>query len=443
MPKDETSATTRSSFAATAAATYGTNIAVAVLMFGNVLVTARSLGPTGRGQVALLTTIAVLSANLAALGLFEANANIGGREPEHRGRLATNSAVLAALLGGIAAAIVALLVAVFPALGGEARAAVLTLALVAIPVLILQSALQTLLQSQYGFAITNIAWLLAPGASLVVNCLVAALGLLTVGSAVSVWFGGQILATAFLVWHAFRPSRNLSRRPDSRLAQRSLAFGARTHLGRVMTMGNYRLDRWFVGAIAGSRELGLYSVAVAWAEALFYLPTALSMVQRPDLVRASRSEAGAQGARIFRAALLLTVPLAVGLAVLAPVLCVTVFGDEFRGAVDDLRVLAFGAFGIVALKLLGNALNAQGRPMLTNVGIGIAFTATVALDLLLIPGHGGLGAAIASTVAYTAGGVAIVFVFARALGRSPGELVPRGGEVRPLLRQLRGLLART
>jgi len=442
MPQDETSAPPRSSFAATAAATFGTNVAVAALMFGNVLVTARSLGPTGRGQVALLTTIAVLSANLAAFGLFEANANIGGREPQHRGRLASNSAALALLLGGIAAGVVALLVAVFPALGGEARAAVLTLTLVAIPVLILQSALQTLLQSQYGFAITNIAWLLAPGASLAVNCLFVALGQLTVGSAVSVWVGGQILATVFLVWHAFRPLTSLSR-PDSGLARRSLAFGARTHLGRVMTMGNYRLDQWFVGAIAGSRELGLYSVAVAWAEALFYLPTALSMVQRPDLVRASRTDAGAQGARTFRAALLLTVPLAIGLAVLAPVLCVTVFGDEFRGAVDDLRVLAFGAFGIVALKLLGNALNAQGRPMLTNVGIGIAFTATVALDLLLIPSHGGLGAAIASTAAYTAGGIAIVFVFARALDRSPGELIPRGGEVRPLLRQLRGLLART
>jgi len=442
MPQDETSAPPRSSFAATAAATFGTNVAVAALMFGNVLVTARSLAPTGRGQVALLTTIAVLSANLAAFGLFEANANIGGREPEHRGRLASNSAALALLLGGIAAGVVALLVAVFPALGGEARAAVLTLTLVAIPVLILQSALQTLLQSQYGFAITNIAWLLAPGASLAVNCLFVALGQLTVGSAVSVWVGGQILATVFLVWHAFRPLTSLSR-PDSGLARRSLAFGARTHLGRVMTMGNYRLDQWFVGAIAGSRELGLYSVAVAWAEALFYLPTALSMVQRPDLVRASRTDAGAQGARTFRAALLLTVPLAIGLAVLAPVLCVTVFGDEFRGAVDDLRVLAFGAFGIVALKLLGNALNAQGRPMLTNVGIGIAFTATVALDLLLIPSYGGLGASIASTAAYTAGGIAIVFVFARALDRSPGELIPRGGEVRPLLRQLRGLLART
>jgi O-antigen/teichoic acid export membrane protein len=432
----------RSSFAATAAATYGTNLAVAVLLLGNVLVTARALGPAGRGEVALVTTIAILTANLAAFGLFEANANIGGAEPHHRGRLVTNSILLALLLGGTAAGIVALLVGAFPAVGGDARTAVLVLALVAIPILILQSALQTLLQSQYSFAITNVAWVLGPAASLAVNCLLAALDLLTVGSAVIVWLGGQVLTTGFLAWHAFRPLRHLPR-PDARLARRSLAFGARTHLGRVMTMGNYRLDQWFVGAISGSRELGLYSVAVAWAEALFYLPTVLGMVQRPDLVRASRSDAGAQAARVFRAALLLTVPLAIGLALAAPVLCMTVFGEEFRGSVADLRILAFGAFGIVALKLLGNALNAQGKPMLANVGVGIAFVATVAFDLLLIPGHGGLGAAIASTTAYTAGGVAIALVFARALGRSPGELIPRGNEVRPLLRQLRTLVART
>jgi Na+-driven multidrug efflux pump len=81
--------------------------------------------------------------------------------------------------------------------------------------------------------------------------------------------------------------------------------------------------------------------------------------------------------------------------------------------------------------------------MRANVGIGIAFVVTVALDLLLIPNHGGLGAAIASTAAYTAGGIAIALVFARALGRSAGELIPRGREMRPLFRQLRALVART
>jgi O-antigen/teichoic acid export membrane protein len=430
---------TRKSFTATAAATFGTNIAVAVVSLLNVLVTARTLGPDGRGELALLTTIAILTASLSAFGLYEANANMGGREPELRGPLAANSLVLALALGGVAAAAVAALVAVFPAIGGGTDPALQALALAVIPVLILQSSLITLIQSQYGFGVTNAAWLLAPLTNLALNGTLAVLGLLTVGSAVVVWIVGQLVATALLVWHAVRGLPGVPR-PDRRLARDMLSFGTRTHLGRVMTMGNYRLDQWFVGAIAGQRELGLYSVAVAWAEALFYLPTALGMVQRPDLVRASPSDAGTRTAVVFRAALLLTALLAVGLVIAAPILCVGFFGEDFRGSIDDLRVLAFGAFGIVALKLLGNALIAQSKPMRANIGVAFAFAATVALDLLLIPSHGGLGAAIASTAAYTAGGVAIVIVFSRTLGRRRSELVPRGNELGPLLRQLRTVL---
>jgi O-antigen/teichoic acid export membrane protein len=430
---------TRKSFTATAAATFGTNIAVAVVSLLNVLITARTLGPDGRGELALLTTIAILTASLSAFGLYEANANMGGREPGLRGPLAANSLVLSLALGGVAAAVVAALVALFPAIGGGTDPALQALALAVIPVLILQSSLITLIQSQYGFGVTNAAWLLAPLTNLALNGTLAVLGLLTVGSAVLVWIAGQLVATALLVWHAVRGLPGAPR-PDRRLAGQMLSFGSRTHLGRVMTMGNYRLDQWFVGAIAGQRELGLYSVAVAWAEALFYLPTALGMVQRPDLVRASPSDAGARTAVVFRAALLLTALLAVGLVIAAPILCVGFFGDDFRGSIDDLRVLAFGAFGIVALKLLGNALIAQSKPMRANIGVGVAFVTTVALDLLLIPSHGGLGAAIASTAAYTAGGVAIAVVFSRTLGRRPSELVPRGNELGPLLRQLRTVL---
>ncbi|HWQ23590.1 MAG TPA: oligosaccharide flippase family protein [Gaiellaceae bacterium] len=426
----------RRSFVAVAGLTYGTNLAVAVLSLANVVITARVLGPSGRGDVALMTTIAMLTASLAAFGIHEANANIGAAEPERRRSLATNSVLLALALGLTAAGVLAGLVQVFPALDGDTSTPVLALALAAIPILILQAGLQMLIQSQYRFAVTNAAWLLGPVTNVSVNGLFAAIGVLTVSSAVAVWVAGQLLGTILLVWYAARRAAGFGA-PDAGLARRSLAFGSQTHLGRVMTMGNYRLDQWFVGSIAGTRELGLYSVAVAWAEALFYLPTALQMVQRPRLVRAAPREAGAWAATVFRAATLLTGVLAIGLVVAAPVLCVGVFGDEFRGSIDDLRILAAGGFGIVALKLFGSALNAQGKPMLTNVGIGVAFTATIALDLLLIPAYGGLGAAIASTLAYSAGGVAMALVFSRALGVRRADLVPRGTELRPVFGALR------
>jgi O-antigen/teichoic acid export membrane protein len=195
-----------------------------------------------------------------------------------------------------------------------------------------------------------------------------------------------------------------------------------------MLIANYRLDQWILGAIAGTRELGLYSVAVAWAEGLFLLPTALSAVQRPDLVRAKAREAVQLTARLFRMSLVITLFCASALVVAAPILCVTFFGEDFRGSIDDLRVLTAGAFGIVALKQLGSALTARQRPTLASAAISSAFASTVVLDFLLIPHYGGLGAAVASAVSYTFGGVVIVAVFLSALGGTARDFVPSRGD---------------
>ena len=81
MRADEGAATQRPSFFAAAAFTYGTNIIVAVLSLVNVLVVARTLGPSGRGGVAFLTAIAWFTSNLATFGVQEANANFAGAEP--------------------------------------------------------------------------------------------------------------------------------------------------------------------------------------------------------------------------------------------------------------------------------------------------------------------------------------------------------------------------
>ncbi len=209
-----------------------------------------------------------------------------------------------------------------------------------------------------------------------------------------------------------------------------------------MTLGNYRLDQWIVGGISGARALGLYSVAVAWSETLFYLPTALASVQRPDLVRMERGDAAREAATAFRATMVITVPMMIVLVVGAPFFCATVFGAEFRGSTNELRILSLGAVGVAALKLFGNALTAQRKPMLETAAVSAAFVVTVALDILLIPPHAGLGASFASTVAYSAGGIAAVVLFARALGARTSDLIPRPRDAGVLWREARALIRR-
>ncbi|MCD6725886.1 MAG: oligosaccharide flippase family protein [Solirubrobacteraceae bacterium] len=425
----------------TAAQTYGSQLGVAVLSLGNALIVARSLGAVGRGEVAFLTAIAWLGSNISTFGVQEANVNLAAAEPHLRRSLATNSLILSVLLGAACAGAIAALVAIVPAAGGSASHLLLWLVLISLPMLILSTYLRFLIQGEYGFGVTNLAWLLPSVVNFSVNGALALAGVLSVGTAVATWIAGQLLGTAIMARYVMRYSAGFGR-PDLALARRTLSFGGKSHVGRIMLLANYRLDQWILGAIAGPRELGLYSVAVAWAEALFLLPTALSAVQRPDIVRSSRREAVRLTARVFRVSLLATAAMAVGLIVLAPFLCVTIFGSEFRGSIFDLRVLALGAFGIVALKQLGSSLTGRRRPTAASLSIACAFVCTVALDFALIPSHGDAGAAIASSTAYTIGGVVIAIVFTRTLGGRAVDLVPRPSDARETWSRVRSALRR-
>ena len=418
----------RSSFLRAAAGTFGTNLAVAILSLVNVLIVARAIGAAGRGQVAFLITVASLAAFFGATGVHESNGNLGGSEPSLRPRLATNSIFFSLVFGTIVALAIAALVSAFPAVGGDGRRILLWITLGCIPAIILKTYLNFLVQSDYHFAITNAAWLAGPLTTAITNGTLAAAGHLHVSSAIGAWIGGQVLGTSLLV--GFVARRIGFGRPDARLAKRSLRFGAKAHVGHTMEIGNYRLDQWFVGAFSGSRELGFYSVAVAWAEVLFYLPGILVMIQRPDLVRAGPQAAAELAQRLLRVTILLALPIAVFLVVAAPILCKTVFGNEFAGSVDDLRVLALGAIGITFMALLGGALTAQRRPLLTTSADACAFVLTIGLDLALIPRLGGLGAAIATSVAWTGGGIAMAIIFSRALRTDISHLVPTRADLR-------------
>ena len=419
----------RRSPVANVVATYGSNVAGAVLGLVNVLIVSRVLGPEGRGQVAFVLTMAMLVSQLSNLGVQSAVMNFGGRDRRLLPSLAGTSVALSLLLGGISLVVVGVLIDLFPAVGGDVDPVTRWIALGTVPILILAYYLYMLVLVEYRFAVANIVILLGPIGNAATNLVLAATGHLSVRGAVIAWSAGQTLGLVLLIWYVHLGMGSFGK-ADWRLSRRMVGFGIKTHAGQIGMVGNYRLDQWLLGSISGAKSLGLYSVAVAWAEVLFFLPNALATVQRPDLVRANRGEASRQAAVGFRAGALLTLISAIILIAAAPFLCVTIFGSDFHGSIRDLRILALGAFGIAAIKQLGSALTSQNRPLLETAGILVAFAVTAVTDVLLIPSHADLGASIASTVSYTAGGLAMVVLFVHALGGRLSDLLPRGSEVR-------------
>ncbi|GAA3346910.1 hypothetical protein GCM10020358_59730 [Amorphoplanes nipponensis] len=398
-----------------AVTTYGAQVAVAVLGLANVLVIARSLGPDGRGDVAFLTAVAWLIAFCFTLSAHEAMANRASTRPEERPQLAGGAVVLALVLGLPGAATAYLAVHYVPFLRLDVDGPAFAAALASIPVLILQMYLSYLVRAAHAVGVANVA-LVATALGVAANATLAALGLLTSRNAVFVWAVAQLLSALVLGAYLVRRLGSI-RLPDRVLVQRLLRFAIRAHGAGLTNSVTYRIDSWILGAVAGPHQLGIYSVAVAWFEGLFLLPQALVMALRPTIARSSDEEAGRLAGRGCALSLAVTAALGVLLYLAAPLLCVGVFGAEFRESVPLLRLLIPGALGIATLKILGNALTARGRPWLESAASGCAFGVAVILYLAAIPHFGAVGAAVASTVAYLIGGGTAAVLFNRTLGR--------------------------
>src|SRR5688500_16429296 len=181
-----------------AATTYAARIGFAVLSFASVLITARVLGAEGRGSIAFLTMVGFFTAQLATLGIFQANANFAAREPHLTRSLAGTSLWLSAIFGSIAAGLVALLIAIFPAVGAGSDPALVALVLASIPVLVLQPCLDQLLRAHYHPTLANVGMLALPVTNVITNGVLALMGELTVTTAVISWVVGWSLSTFVL-----------------------------------------------------------------------------------------------------------------------------------------------------------------------------------------------------------------------------------------------------
>lgn len=228
--------------------------------------------------------------------------------------------------------------------------------------------------------------------------------------AIVVGLGAADLLVGLVAWR--RTLRGSGRlfvgRPDAGLVRELLAYGTRGQLGGLLTLLNLRLDFAILGAMSGPAVLGTYAVASKYAELLRLPGTALTWVAYPVLARSQPSAAARRVRRLLRPALVSVWLAAVPLFILTGPVTELLYGDRFDAAVPQARVLVVGMLLGGGAGLASGHLYARGRPGLNSIGIGIGLVLTVVLDVSLIPAHGAMGAAVASTVAYLAADATLV-----------------------------------
>ena len=157
-------------------------------------------------------------------------------------------------------------------------------------------------------------------------------------------------------------------------------------------------------ALAGDAELGAYAAAYKFFEGAHLLPAIVMAVTFPQLARAHLDPPRRRRLERMVGSALLALGLVVGAAIFvaSPALVGWFFGPAFRRAEDSLRLLALGVpllylnFGLTHFLVARNLERVTtwlSLMMLVLVGV---------LDLLLIPGRAGPGAALATGLAEVA-----------------------------------------
>jgi len=195
---------------------------------------------------------------------------------------------------------------------------------------------------------------------------------------------------------------------------RLLRAGWQGQLSAVVSLLHMRLALALVAAWHGAQAAGVYSVAVMIGEVLWLLPSAL----QPLLVWSAASPDGQAGAatsaRAVRVALAATATAACLAAVAVPLLLTPVFGAAYRSAVPPLWALLPGIVACAPGAVLAGDFIGRGRAAWNTQASLATLAVNAGAGLLLIPAHGAVGAALATSLAYAVGSGFMLARFRRA-----------------------------
>ncbi len=381
-----------------------TRLLLLVLSFITSILTARYLGPEGRGILAVTTAIVGMGVQFGNMGLHASNTYHIAKDKSLLGPAIGNT-IWVSIGGGL---IIGFLVTgffyVFPQLVGGVRVLYIAVAALGIPfgllylfgtnlVLGIQhikvyNGLEIIQSIINVIAVTVLLVLLQQGAfSLIILSTVAVF----------------ILSSTVIIYLAKISQPVL--KFNFPLFQKFAGYGIKSYLATLFMFGCARLSMLMVNYIAGTAATGIYSIVVGIADYAYMIPASIGMILFPQVtgMSAGQWQYSRQVAR--------------GTAVIMAVICILLvflirpfinifYGQEFIAAADALLWLLPGIFLYSINTIFMNHFAAKGLPAKIILSPLIALIATIGLNLYFIPRFGISGAAMVTSISN-----ALMFIF--------------------------------
>ncbi|MBC2906104.1 polysaccharide biosynthesis C-terminal domain-containing protein [Streptomyces sp. PSKA01] len=394
---------------------------------------ARSLSPEERGMYYIAVTFALTAIALGHLSVEQAQTALWP-DTSRRAVLTANSVPLGLCIGA-AAALAALAVAgVLRNVANLPDMWMVAMACAGVPL-----SMAVLYANNIAFLsdraqLVAAVMLLGMGFQCLSLIVLGVSGRLTAYSVVVIW---TIAAGVSLIVLIGGRNALVGRRADLASALTTCAMGVRFHPGSAAAYLLQRSDVFLLNALAGHRQVGIYSLAVTLAEMSRLVIDVVWQVTLSRQLDEKDRDAAGDTVRIIRLMVVLAIASALIAIGLTSVLVVPVYGHAYATAHQLLvlllpGILLAGASRPAATYLLGS----RSSRIIVYPSVA-ALILNIGLIVVLIPVWGAAGCAVATGVAYAALAVCQVTLFIRVTGISGRLLLPRVSDFAEITGRLR------
>jgi O-antigen/teichoic acid export membrane protein len=208
-------------------------------------------------------------------------------------------------------------------------------------------------------------------------------------------------------------------RTDLKIAKTMFFYGLPLMVGNLAAWVLSLSDRYVLGLLRGTSEVGLYSLSYNIADRSIMLLATLFLMAEPAIgvrIWENQGEADSQRfvANVARLYLLLCIPVAVGLSVVSKLVVRLLGGEEYA---EGYRIVPFVLFGVVLLGLQqrfhwGLLYHQKTGPI--TVALVVAGLLKVLLNILFVPRYGYFAAAVTTLICYAVS-MCLIIWFSRRL----------------------------
>ena len=243
------------------------------------VLTARLLGPEGRGQVATISAWTLTFSWLAAMGFGHAMIYYRNR---HHVRSAVVVSTTAAVMPGLGLCGVIIAQAVMPlgfAAQTEETRELARIFLCAVPLILITETSWSILSATRQFVMLNLVRLLQPLIYVATLLVLWGLDSFTPVTVLTAQAASYALTAVFAFWRLFATEGRT--RPSRELTWQGLKYGVRLQGVTFGSLVSTRLDLMMLPAFVGAVALGQYSIAVNVASMVLAIFGTLSLVVFP------------------------------------------------------------------------------------------------------------------------------------------------------------------